>query len=261
MAIDPITGEVILTPADYKEHNVQALIELSYVKTANETLASNMASLNDSLTTTKDIMDTLAGLQSLHNRITVAGKPPFSTADGGTFDYKTATLATYQAAAKTYFDSNVDPTFALSAGSSGQIQFSSDIAKLKAKLSAQIPLLSATTPRLPLDQGGGEDPTTLLSKVRAVLKDLTDNDLTTYEGQKAWVEDKYGGLVGTDSTNSGLIQQALTFATTAGQSLNDTQKETVRRYLFLFEEYYKSASAVLQKISQIIEKMGQSISR
>lgn len=255
MAIDPLTGEVILTPADYKEHNLQALIELSYVKTANETLAFNMASLNDALTTTKDVMDTLAGLQGLHNTISVEGKPPFD------FNYLTGSGADYQDAAKAYFGTSLDPSFSLAAGTSAQIQFSSDIAKLKAKLSAQIPLLSATTPTLPLNQGGGEDPNSLLAKIRAVLKDLNDNDITTYEGQKSWVEDKYPALTGTDSTTAGLVQQRLTFAVTAGQSLNDTQKETVRRYLFLFEEYYKSASAVLQKISQLIEKMGQSIAR
>ncbi|MBA3815893.1 MAG: hypothetical protein H0X29_05120 [Parachlamydiaceae bacterium] len=255
MAIDPITGEVILTPAAYKEHNIQALIELSYVKAANETLASNLSSLNTALTTTKDVMDTFAGLQGLHNAITVVGKPPFD------FDYLGKDSTAYYAAAKDYYGTSVDPSFAYAEGSSAQIQFSSDIAKLKAKLSAQIPLLSATTPLLPLNQGGGEDPNSLLSKVRAVLKDLTDNDVSTYEGQKAWVEDKYPALTTTDSSTSGLIQQRLTFGITAGQSLNDTQKETVRRYLFLFEEYYKSASAVLQKISQIIEKMGQSISR
>lgn len=255
MAIDPLTGEIILTPKDYEEHNIQGLIELSYVKTANETLASNMSSLNSALTVTKDVLDTLTGLQGLHNRITVDGKPPFS------FNYATGDNPSYQAAAKDFFGASVDPKFSLDAGSSAQLQFSSDIAKLKAKLSAQIPLLSATTPKLPLNQGGGEDPNSLLAKIRAVLKDLNDNDISTYQGQKNWVEDNYAALTGTDSTNAGLIQQRLTFGVTAGQSLNDTQKETVRRYLFLFEEYYKSASAVLQKISQLIEKMGQSIAR
>lgn len=255
MAIDPLTGEIILTPKDYEEHNIQGLIELAYVKTANETLSSNMASLNDALTVTKDVLDTLTGLQGLHNKITVDGKPPFP------LNYSTATNASYQAAAKDFFGTSVDPKFSLDAGTSAQIQFSSDIAKLKAKLSAQIPLLSATTPKLPLNQGGGEDPNSLLAKLRAILKDLNDNDITTYEGQKSWVEDKYTALTGTDSTSAGQIQQRLTFGLTAGQSLNDTQKETVRRYLFIFEEYYKSASALIQKISQLIEKMGQSISR
>lgn len=59
----------------------------------------------------------------------------------------------------------------------------------------------------------------------------------------------------------GKVQDNLTNAIRAGESLNDTQKEGVRRYMLLFEEFYKSASAILTKLSQIIEKMAQGISR
>lgn len=57
------------------------------------------------------------------------------------------------------------------------------------------------------------------------------------------------------------IQQNITAAITAGQNLNDTQKDKVRRFLFVFEEYYKSASAILTKITQIIQRMAQGIAR
>lgn len=59
----------------------------------------------------------------------------------------------------------------------------------------------------------------------------------------------------------GQIQKEITEAITAGESLNDRQKEEVRRFLFVFEEYYKSAAAILSKITQIIEKMAQGIAR
>src|SRR5262249_57694965 len=36
-----------------------------------------------------------------------------------------------------------------------------------------------------------------------------------------------------------------------GQNLNDQLKEKVRRYDFIFEEFYKSSSDVLQKVTQI----------
>lgn len=62
-----------------------------------------------------------------------------------------------------------------------------------------------------------------------------------------------------NAANVGKIQQTLTFAITAAQSLNDTQKEAVRRYLYIFEEYYKSASAILTKITEIITKIAQGI--
>ena len=66
-------------------------------------------------------------------------------------------------------------------------------------------------------------------------------------------------LIKGNNANDG--EAALTFAITAGQGLNDTQKADVQNYLFVFEEFYKSASAILQSITQMIEKMAQNISR
>jgi hypothetical protein len=48
-------------------------------------------------------------------------------------------------------------------------------------------------------------------------------------------------------------------AITSAQGLNDTQTEQVRQYMFIFEEYYKSASALLNAITQIIQKFAQGI--
>lgn len=63
------------------------------------------------------------------------------------------------------------------------------------------------------------------------------------------------------SLQPGDAQTALSAAITSGEGLNDTQKEAVRNFLFVFEEFYKSASAALQRISQMIEKMAGNISR
>lgn len=250
--IDPIISSSAGIPihqSDLDAHSLQALIELSYVRTANEVLSSSMASLENALSTTKGVMDTLTGLQNLHNKISIPGK---GTLDTNLYlDNSSSAVANYQAAAKTFFGDPVDPAFT-SAGA----QFNTDIIALKTTLSAQVAQLSAFTPLI----GGHEDPNSLLAKCRSVLLDL-NNIANNPTAQSNWVLDNYTALSGTDSVNAGQIQQRLTNAITAGQSLNDTQKQTVQRYLFLFEEYYKSASAILQKISQLIEKMGQSVSR
>lgn len=62
-----------------------------------------------------------------------------------------------------------------------------------------------------------------------------------------------------DVTNTGKIQSNITQAISSAQSLNDTQKQNVSQYMFLFEEFYKSASAILTQITQIIQKMAQGI--
>lgn len=248
-----------ITQADLDAHSEQALIELVYVRTANEILGDSLAALQDAVSVTKDVLDTLTGLQTLHNRVEVNSKGNFSfnyaDGSGGIDNYR----GRYTSAASAFFGGGILPVFPFSsAGASGFAQFQSDLIALRDKLVAQIPRLSATTPTL---SGGGEDPNSLLAKLRKVLSDLNANDLNTFSGVKAWTLDKYDVSNSTLSSQAGLIQQNLTFAITAGESLNDTQKESVRRYLFVFEEYYKSASAVLQKITQLIEKMAQGISR
>ncbi|MBA3957383.1 MAG: hypothetical protein H0X51_03165 [Parachlamydiaceae bacterium] len=145
-------------------------------------------------------------------------------------------------------------------------------------LSAQIPNLSATTPRINITQtnpNGDEDPNSLLARTKSVLNDLKTtlvaggggiiNNNTSiqnaYNGIRNWLIDNYGTRTDANSTKAGALQQNITFAITSGQSLNDTQKEKVRQFLYIFEEYYKSASAILQQITQILERMAQGIAR
>ncbi|MFV0339104.1 MAG: hypothetical protein ACK5MA_00530 [Parachlamydiaceae bacterium] len=78
----------------------------------------------------------------------------------------------------------------------------------------------------------------------------------------AWLvdnPDSKGAITGINGDAAGDIQDAINKSTVAGQALNDTQKENVRNFLFVFEEFYKSASAILQRLSQIIEKMAANI--
>lgn len=79
-----------------------------------------------------------------------------------------------------------------------------------------------------------------------------------------WVLDSQGAdFTGLNIPGSepGQIQRNLTAAVTSGQSLNSTQSDKVRQYLFVFEEYYKSAAAILNSITQLIQRMAQAISR
>lgn len=248
-SVDPIIGSsggILIHQSDLDAHSEQALIELAYVQTANEVLSSSMASLENALGTTQKVMDTLTGLQNLHNKITVSGK---GSLDPSAYQ---GTSAEYQAAASGFFGTPLVPSFT-GAGA----QFNSDIKRLKANLTSEIAQLSGFTPLV----NGQLDPNSLLAKCKAILTDLAGIENSPAK-QAAWVLDNYDALTGTTgSASAGKIQQNLTNAITAGQSLNDTQKQTVQQYLFLFEEYYKSASSVLQAISQLISKMAQSISR
>lgn len=247
------------TPAQVDAHSEQALTELVYVQVANDVIGNSLLSLQGALTTTQNVLNTLTGLQTLHNDIVVSGKGQFN------FNYQSNPgsiqnyVGGYTTAASAFFGQPIDPSFLFaSANAKGFKQFQTDIIALKNNLVQEIPKLSAITPPL---SGGVEDPNSLLAKLRVVLADLNKYDLTTFSGCKNWTLDSYNIHESGAAANAGLIQQHLTFAITAGESLNDTQKESVRRYLFIFEEYYKSAAAVLQSITQIITKMADNIGK
>ena len=91
----------------------------------------------------------------------------------------------------------------------------------------------------------------------------TFNDyLTSVAGRfNNWVIDGNNSSTGPGASTAGKIQTNLTKAITAATAQNSTQTERVRAFLFLFEEYYKSASAMLAQITQLITKMAQGINR
>lgn len=149
------------------------------------------------------------------------------------------------------------------------------------RISMQYQILKNQAAALNQDPSQASNPNSLLSTLNVVIADLkaagveniSDSasfSALTDAGKKAviqsidafakkWILD---GLEDTtNSSQSGKIQEHLGIAIAAGQSLNDQQKEETRRFLFLFEEFYKSASAILTKITQILEKMAQNINR
>lgn len=168
-----------------------------------------------------------------------------------------------------------DPTsgFTTSIEFSGMNNAIQELVRLKATLLSAVHYLSGKTPRINVNStnvSGIEDPNSLLGTLRVVYNNLNDT-LKTGSGQvistntsvasafsafRKWMIDNYDV---SNVSQQGIFQQNITTAITAGQSLNDTQKEAVRRYLYVFEEYYKSASAILTAITQIIQKMAQNI--
>jgi hypothetical protein len=79
-------------------------------------------------------------------------------------------------------------------------------------------------------------------------------DLNSVDTMDEYIADSENGQ--TDE-----FQRHLSTAIVSIQSLNDTKKEELREKLFTYEEYIKSASALIAKISQILEKMAANISR
>jgi hypothetical protein len=163
--------------------------------------------------------------------------------------------ATYNAAASTYFGKPITPNFNFSgAGASGFVSFRTTLSALKANLAREISVLTQQTP-----SGSRTDPDGLLASVQKVYNELPSN--MNYATIAKWVLDNYNNTNSTGAGSAGALQNDITFAITAAESLNDTQKEKVRSYLFIFQEYYQSATAVLTSLQQIIQDMATKISQ
>lgn len=87
----------------------------------------------------------------------------------------------------------------------------------------------------------------------------------TFVNLQAWIVDGWpstGEPLSLDGVEDrSTIQNNLRTGMTAGSNLNDELKEELRKTLFIFEEFYKSASALLAKITQIIEKLAANSGR
>lgn len=260
-----------------QNRTLQALVELIYVKTGNEILTNSLEDLETALSSTKSTLETLNRLQDLHNKITAKDKEKFSEAASATYGLGptafidgSGSVDSITEAADQHFNYIDAETLDLTNADIAEFQRLRDLIR-----NEEIPKLEGITPR---DSAGNLIETgTLLEKMRQVLanidlafEDAGAGDAFDEKALKFWILD--GGAFIDDGNGNpvantleglepGDIQRTITTAITAAQSLNDSQKEEVRRYLFVFEEYYKSAAAVLSKITQLIERMAQGIAR
>lgn len=94
--------------------------------------------------------------------------------------------------------------------------------------------------------------TTLISQLQQVQKDMANPNTTIAQ----WLVDGTGN---TNSSITGTYQINLTQAITGAEGFNTTQQQRLSAQLFLFQEFYQSASAALSTISQEIIKMAQGV--
>lgn len=292
--ITPVIEDTMRAAANEQEGNrsIQSLIELIYVKTGSDLIGEKLSSLETALTLTNGVLSTLGNIQSLHNQITVydRGSIPFDyvsqpnngggSGSGG--DYSNQ----YSNAASSHFGAPLVPTVpsTLVVYNASRVPIGLTAAGLSAfnkllllrqSILNQIAQVSAQTSPEEL-----ANPQSLYAKLKQISADFNslfarlstdpnqpipaDASFTAQQKASAlvrWIIDNYDARTGPNATLGGNAQQNITLAITSAQSLNDTQKEEVRRFLFVFEEYYKSAAAMLQAITRIIEKMAQGISK
>lgn len=272
-ALSSAIGDIIRVGVNTAPGNrsIQSLVELEYVGTANTVIEQQMSSLESALSTTKSVLDIMAAIQDLHNRITVSALNTFTfnylDPDGNKENYQA-----YKVAASAYFGQAIVPKIPASWGtydgtSYNVTQAGSDainqLIAYRTSIANQIALLSQQFTLTQRNATGS-----LYLQLKSVYNDLQSVQAVApgsvisqnpIDNPWAWFIDKYDKTLSSDVTQQGQIQSNITKAITAGQSLNDQQKEDVRNFLFVFEEYYKSASSILQKLTQLLERLAQGI--
>lgn len=276
----------ILRAATYaaaSNRSLQSLVELEYVKTGSDLIGDKLSSLNDALSITNSILNSLANLQDIRNRMVVTTPSGYTlptsamingNSDGISGIHAADIMSAYRSAASLYFNQTVVPQVSPSLISGGSLTSAgntiySNLLAIQRSLLAFIPKLSGI-----IGASGLLDSNSLYSRIKKISADLSAMFQTggtaaaslTSSTDKAkalqtYLLDNNVSAFFVTGRSAGDGQSNLTFGVTAAQGLNDTQKEDVRRFLNVFEEYYKSASAILQRISQMIEKMAQNISR
>lgn len=148
---------------------------------------------------------------------------------------------------------------------------------IRDQLAAQLAILDQISP----PPASGRDLTSIGGKIATVLDDLyryigdtlTANSApitqtNALDGLRAWIMDNQDKHA-TDSNpvnqalakNAGDIQRNIQDAMTAATNLNDKQKNDFSRYMFIFQEFYQSAAAMLTALTQMIQKIAQNAGR
>lgn len=250
--------------------SLQSLIELEYVRTGNEVLSQQLNALYDAMSSTKSVTEILTKLQDIRNLITPAESKPVDVSDLPD-DLEEATEEYNEEADEAYKDP-IDPVVDYKGKNPQDVI--QDVTQLRKDLSEQLTKLDLLNPPTINDQGVAQrDSNSLAGKIEIVLNDMKKFFETNGDGNpdisqvelEAWIIDNLDKHIDTDDAElanaAGDVQRNLMGAIQAATNLNDQQKEDYRRYMFVFEEFYKSASSMLSRISQMIEKMAQNAGR
>lgn len=208
------SGVVLLSTSGANEvnnHTLQNLIEVSYIKTANEVLYQGFNGLNRAITNTTNTLNTLTKIQNLHNAIYTKSLDPLPfdyTSDYGSIeDYQEE----YNRLASAYYGQPIIPDFiflsedAEGLNATGQLLYSNfdayskELGDARAQLSDNVAALSAQ-----MSSADRANPNSLYATAKKVLSQLppSSGDGPNYVDAKLWVLDGYSINNGEDLAQS-----------------------------------------------------------
>ena len=251
------------------EKTLQEMLYSDFLLKGSEQLSGKLKELNDALKANQKILDILAAIKKLRNDCVKVAPDKIWGDKPDIKNYKD--MAQYQAdlqswnARKAYEDNKqalengtkingkdpeLKPLPPRIVMTDDQVK---ELLKLRDDLKAQLAELkkAGITP----DQSGN-----LADKIQAIVDGLDkDFSQTNDPGLAAynWMMDGQDQIGG----DAGSRDKALTNGTTASQTLNDNQKDQLNQTWFVFEQFWKIAAPLMDKLSETIKKAAAAASK
>ncbi|MBS0634106.1 MAG: hypothetical protein JSR37_01415 [Verrucomicrobia bacterium] len=261
--------------------SIQQVLMVDYVSRGNEILFNEMALLKDAVDANQVALSYLNSLQDLMNQKdpqkfimqlqelnnvnvnTTSPQEQFNAFEKATYDQSLSTLSrlgTESAVAYTAYFNNL----ATGAPIPADAQLAASAFEDLTNATNTIAGYSVTNILANLDYligeigGKGGSPASgliqALNTVRNDFQGLSNTPANQLSAIQNWIQDA-------QPSDQGGFQRNLSNAIVSSQSFNDTERENLREVMFVFEEFYKSASGLLSRLTQLLEKMADGIAR
>ena len=279
-ALNASSSAQIIGNAFSGSQNLQQALMVDYVSAGNQLLFDQMSQLNSALNVNQAILGYLNSLQDLMNQkdpqqfVKQLGTLTASAVNSGSNNlpndnynnYENTTFNTTLGSNPNFtdttsglssianpggandpllkgaFNTNTDPTQA------GTFVYAAST--IINNLTSYITQLNAAA-----GVSGGVSPTTQLGlAIQSIINDFNTTNANGSISISQWVSDSQTG-------SQGQYQTDLNNAITAAQSFNDTQGQQLNNVMFIFQEFYQSATALLANLSQLIQKIASMISK
>jgi len=272
-ALNVVNSALIDDDATTQSESLQQLLMVDYISRGNELLFNEMATLKDAININQEVLTYLNSLQDLMNQ-----KDPehfllklqylsgadedmdWQTFEEETFSQDLGTTAKlpgfteeeiaeyvsmiYNGTTDAFEEGETAPD---GSGQAAGAFVNAATGIFEASMTTVINNLIQL--KTELDTAAGDNGSALGQQIQKIIDDFNQVD-----DIQAWIEDYETG-------KEGEFQRHLNDAVVASQALNDTEREELRRVMFVYEEFYKSATAMLSKLTQLIERMASAISR
>ena len=292
-AANVVLTSLILGNAYSHSDSIQQILMTDYVIAGNAMLYTEMSSLQGAINTNQTALSYLNSLQDLMNQKTPqdfimqlqtlsSSNPQYQQFESSTFNqtlsnipnFSSTDVANYVALVSSGITTGTYPSNALFTGDSTQANPSAnppvyyvqglsagsfvDLSKLGTTMtgafSATIDqVISNLTYLQNQISSAGADGTPLSQQIGVVLSDFQALK-TSGASLTTWVADF-------TTSNQGTYQTHLNNSIVASQSLNDTEREKLQEVMFVYQEFYQSASSMLSDIHQLLQTMAQNVGR